>query len=38
MKEILETREGRLGPNKTNTVTYQNLIDLGLITEDQVPK
>jgi len=37
MKEILETREGRLGTNKSTGVTYEKLVELGLITEDQIP-
>ena len=38
IKEIVEVREGRLGDNADNMVTFQDLVDLGLITESQIPK
>jgi hypothetical protein len=38
IKEIIEVREGRLGENSDNAVTFQDLVDLGLITKSQIPK
>jgi len=38
IKEIIEVREGRLGSKKDMAVTYQDLVDLGLITESQIPR
>ncbi len=37
MKEIIETREGLIGNSKDKFVTFQALVDLGLITADQIP-
>lgn len=38
MKEIIETREGVRGMVKQRNVTFQDLIDLGLITEADLPE
>jgi hypothetical protein len=38
IKELLELREGRLGEKTNMNVTWQDLVDLGLITSDQVPR
>lgn len=38
IKEILEVREGRVGSNKSRVVTFGDLVDLGLITESQIPE
>ena len=38
VKETIEIREGRLGPKKEMGVTFQDLVDLGLITESQIPR
>ena len=38
IKEIIETREGLIGSSKDRFVTFQSLVDLGLITEDQIPR
>jgi len=39
VKEMLETRENTIpnGDIRKKTVTYQELIDLGLITKDDLP-
>lgn len=37
MKEILETREGRIGGAGSKSVTYDDLVALGLITKDDIP-
>ena len=37
IKEIIETREGKVGDIASRNVTYQDLIDLGLITKDDLP-
>jgi len=37
MKEIIETREGLIGNKEDKFVTFQSLVDLGLITSDQIP-
>jgi len=38
MKEIIETREGKIGNKADKFVTYQGLVDLGLITASQIPE
>lgn len=39
LKEIIEVREGRRGPDYLDrAVTYRDLIDLGLIVESDVPR
>lgn len=39
VKEVVETREGRRGPDYLDrAVTYRDLVDLGLIVESDVPR
>lgn len=38
LKQTVEILTKQLGPKRLNAVNYQDLVDLGLITQDQIPK